>query len=276
MKVQNKIHKSKASGKTEVEFDKYDYYIRSVQAPDHDVVFMRDVYKENRKKAPISMREDFCGTHALSCEWIKLNNKNTAYGVDLDLEPISYGQLHYASKLAPQQRSRLQVHQADVLNPGLPKADIICAMNFSHFIFKERQMMKSYLHNCLTTLNDKGILIMDCFGGPACHKANEEETEHKSFKYFWEQESYNPITHHAVFHIHYKPKGKPKINKVFTYDWRMWSIAEIREMMLEVGFQKTFVYWEGTTKDGGGDGNFVQSEVGDECYAWVAYIAGLK
>jgi len=157
--------KSQKTTKASGAFDKYHYYINSVQSPDSDVLFMRETYRQIRGKSPTAMREDFCGTHALSCEWTKLNSKNIAFGIDLDAEPIAYGQAHYASKLTDHQRARLQIMQADVLNPGLPKADIICAMNFSHFVFKERAMMKSYFHNCLTTLNESGILLIDCFGG---------------------------------------------------------------------------------------------------------------
>ncbi len=268
--------KAEAKAKQTKDFDKYYYYLNSVQAPDNDVLFMRDTYKELRGKYPFSMREDFCGTHALSCEWVKLNSKNLSYGIDLDLEPISYGQSHYASKLSPMQRARIQILQTDVLNPGLPKADIICSMNFSQYTFKERAMMKSYFHNCLTTLNESGILLMDCFGGPACQSENQEMTKHKNFKYYWHQRSFDPVTNHAIFNIHYKPNGKAKVENVFTYDWRMWSIPELREMMSEVGFQKTFVYWEGTTRSGEGDGHFVRTEVGEECLAWIAYIVGIK
>ena len=125
--------KKKARRAAHAEFDKYFYYLNSVQAPENDVRFMRDTYRELRGKYPFSMREDFCGTHALSCEWVKLNSKNKSYGIDLDLEPILYGQKNYASKLTAKQRENIQILQTDVLNPGLPKADIICSMNFSQY-----------------------------------------------------------------------------------------------------------------------------------------------
>jgi hypothetical protein len=257
-------------------FDKYAYYSKAVQAPDVDVVFLRDTYKELRNREPKILREDFCGTFAISCEWVKLNKNYLAYGIDVDSEPIHYGLTNYLPKLSPERQIRLSVHQADVLNPGLPRADIIAAMNFSYYVFKERSMMKSYFHNCLSTLNDGGILLIDCFGGSRCQEANEEKTEHSGFTYYWDQASYDPITGHAVFHIHFKLKGQKKLEKVFSYDWRMWTIPELREMMTEVGFRKTTVYWEGTTKAGEGDGVFSPAERGEECQAWIAYIVGEK
>ncbi len=78
----------------------------------------------------------------------------------------------------------------------------------------------------------------------------------------------------AIFQIHFKDKGPNgrtrKHNNMFTYDWRMWSIQELRELMQETGFRKTHVYWEGTTRNGEGDGIFSRVEVGEECEAWAS------
>ena len=268
--------KSKTSSKAAKPFDKYEYYQRAVQAPESDVVFFRDTYKSVRGELPTTLREDFCGTFRLSCEWTKLNPKFKAHGIDLDFEPIQYGRTNYESELTAAQRERLQIHQENVLNPGLPKADVIAAMNFSHFIFKDRAMMKSYFHNCLQTLNKNGIMIADAFGGAKCQTANEESTKHKGFTYFWDQVDFDPISNYANYAIHFKVDGEKKRENVFTYDWRMWTLPELREMMLEVGFKKTTVYWEGTTKKGEGDGNFKPSEKGEECEAWIAYVIGEK
>ena len=255
-------------------FDKYDLYRRAVQAPDNDVEFMRDVYKELRGRTPRHLREDFCGTFAISCEWAKLGRDYQAVGVDLDPEPILYGMSAYMPKLAPAVRERVRILQADVRDPGLPKVDVIAAMNFSHYIFKTRADLLGYFRNCRMTLKPGGVLIADCFGGTRCQEANEEETEHKGFSYYWDQSSYDPVTNHALFYIHFKQKGQKKAERVFEYDWRMWTIPELRELMEEAGFKSTYVYWEGTTKKGEGDGVFKQTEVGEECEAWIAYVVG--
>ena len=257
-------------------FDKYWYYRNSVQSPETDVDFFRDTYKSIRGEIPTTLREDFCGTFSLCCEWVKKGPRYRAYGIDLDHEPIQYGLSHYLPQLSKAQRERVQILQENVLNPGLPRADIICAMNFSHFIFKDRSMMKSYYHNCFSTLNKGGILIADAFGGSLCQGPNEEKTKHRGFTYFWDQASFDPVSNYAEFHIHFKPDGQKKIEKVFSYDWRMWSLPEIREMMLEVGFQKSTVYWEGNTRSGEGNGIFKPAEKGDECDAWIAYVIGEK
>ena len=56
----------------------------------------------------------------------------------------------------------------------------------------------------------------------------------------------------------------------------MWSIQEIREVMAEVGFQDSKVYWEGTDRKGRGNAIFLPVEKGESCLSWIAYIAGMK
>lgn len=256
-------------------FDKYELYRRAVQSAETDVEFILSTYKELKKKNPRTLREDFCGTFALSTEWIKLNPRHEAVGVDLDPEPMAYGRQNYLAQLKPDQQRRMQLIEGNVLNPGLPKTDIVLAMNFSYFCFKSREMMKKYFANVYRHLANDGILIADCFGGKQCYDAIEDTIKHEGFTYYWDQTNFDPVSNEALFHIHFRVKGK-KIEQVFTYDWRLWSIPELRDIMSEVGFKKTHVYWEGTAKDGSGDGNFTRTEKGESCDSWIAYIVAEK
>ena len=79
-----------------------------------------------------------------------------------------------------------------------------------------------------------------------------------------------------MFYIHFKPKGKKKVKKVFSYDWRLYSIPEIKDLLKEVGFERSQVYWEGTDKNGEGDGNFTPATEGEDCESWIAYIVAEK
>lgn len=259
-------------------FDKYYYYTDSVQTPELDVAFMKRVYNELNDCEPRVFREDFCGTFANCCEWVKLGDEFVAHGVDLDAEPLSYGRQHYYSKLKEKQQSRLHVHEANVLQASLPRADLVCALNFSYFIFKTRSELKAYFQNAFNTLNEKGVFVCDCFGGSECYETNEEVTwsNDGTYRYFWDQAHYDPLRNHAIFHIHFKRKGEKKREKVFTYDWRMWSIPEVRDILEEVGFSETHVYWEGTDENGEGDGNFERVEKGEECESWISYITAKK
>lgn len=254
-------------------FDRYDHYIRAVQSPSVDAEFLTSTYKELRRATPRVLREDFCGTFAICCEWVKLHRENRAIGVDLDPEPLDYGRAHYLSKLTDAQKERVHLVEGSVLTARPVKADVIAALNFSFYFFKSRLMLRQYFARALKGLAKDGVLVVDAFGGPGCMEANEEKNKIDDFWYFWEQKNYNPITAEALFYIHFQRKGEKRRSKVFTYDWRMWTIPEIRDIMLEAGFKRTHVYWEGTDRKGEGNGKFSRQTNGEECQAYVVYIA---
>ena len=259
------------------EFDKYEYYKKSVQTPDTEASFLTKTYRNLRGAFPKRCREDFCGTFAISCEITKLNPDVKVIGVDLDAEPINYGKEKNLSLLSKDEQSRVLIQESNVLDP-MPEADLVCALNFSYSLFKKRELLKQYFQNVYNTTSSDGVFVMDCFGGSECYQANEEETEHEDdgFSYFWDQENYNPITGEAQFHIHFQREGEAKREKVFSYDWRLWSIPELREILAEVGFSQTKVYWEGTDEDGEGDGVYSETEHGEDCESWVAYVVAMK
>jgi SAM-dependent methyltransferase len=262
-------------------FDKYFHYVKAVQSPSIDVRFFRQVYREERRKDPkiFTLCEDFCGTFITCCEWVKLGPNYQAHGVDLDKEPLDYGHQHYLPLLKTEQQKRVKIHRANVLDRKLPKVDIIAALNFSYFLFKERARLLEYYRSCWRRLEKDGVLVCDSFGGSVCQEANEEETEITDFKfkYFWDQKYFDPITNHALFQIHFQRRGEKKRERVFEYDWRMWTVPELKDIMLEAGFKKVHVYWEGTSKDGEGNGRFRQVQsIREECESWVAYIVAIK
>ena len=258
-----------------ISFDKYDLYEESVQSPRSDVEFYVQTYKELKKKKPKFFREDFCGTFSLSAEWVKFNSNHVAYGLDIDPEPMDYGRKYYEGKLSADQKKRLHIADKNVLTGPLPAVDVAVAMNFSYFCFKNRPLLKKYFQNVYNSIRKDGLFIVDIFGGSQCYDAIEDVHKKKNFTYYWDQVSFDPISNFALFYIHFRVKGK-KVTKVFKYDWRMWSIPEIRDLMEEVGFKKTHVYWEGTTRKGEGDGKFKRTEKGESCLSWIAYIAAEK
>lgn len=258
--------------KSAKEFDRYFYYTKAVQSPDTDVEFFLKVFRSHSTRAPITLIEDFCGTFRISCEWVKLNASHRAIGIDLDTDPLIYGIQNYYSELSDSEKSRLDLINGSVLEKQLLKADIVAASNFSYYLFKSRESLRDYFKSARQRLNPESIFMLDCFGGSACGSPVEEETDHGDFQYFWDQKTFDPVTNEAEFAIHFKRKGERKRLDVFTYDWRMWSIPELREILAEAGFKKTTVYWEGTDKNGEGDGVFSPSEKGEACESWIAYI----
>lgn len=266
----SRISSRKKKSKTGT-FDKYDLYRRAVQSPQSDVRFFSDVFQEIRGKKAKSFREDFCGTASLCVEWVKLSPQHQATGVDLDPEPLEYGRTHYIDRLQADQKKRIQLLEKNVLDKDLPKVDLSVAVNFSYFLFKSRKDLAAYFANVRRSLKPGGVAFFDCFGGSQCYDAIEDRTPHSGFTYFWEQTGFDPVSNEAQFHIHFKVRGQ-KIERVFSYDWRLWSIPELREVMEEVGFKKVHVYWEGTAKDGTGNGKFTRVHEGEACLSWIAYL----
>jgi hypothetical protein len=255
--------------------DLYDLYSKAVQSPDSDVEFLLNVYKELKKKSPVTLREDFCAAGLLCTEWVKSSRNRQAYGIDLDLEPLNYGRSNYIEKLSSHQKTRIQLIQKNVLSKTLPKVDISIAMNFSYFLFKKRELLKAYLKNVRNSLNPHGIAVFDVFGGSQCYDQIVDRTRHKGFTYYWDQTGFDPVTNEAIFHIHFRV-GRHFIKKAFTYDWRLWTIPEMRELLHEVGFKKVHVYWEGSNRKGEGNDIFTRSEKGEACLSWIAYIVAEK
>lgn len=256
-------------------FDKYFYYTQSVQSADTDVLFLNKIYKELNNSSPITLREDFCGTFALCCEWVQLGANKQACGVDLSTEPTEYGKKYYLPQLSQSEKKDINIYNEDVLvKDNFGKFDVVVAQNFSYCVFKQRQSLLQYFLESKKRLNKNGLFVIDCFGGEKCASPNEEETEHEEegFSYFWDQDSFDPTSNEAQFYIHFQLEDKKKQEKVFKYDWRLWSLQELKEVLLEAGFSDVFIYWEKDDNEGGGTGDFYITAGEENCEAWVAYI----
>lgn len=267
--------------------DKYALYRLSVQDPEHEVDEFVRFYKEAYGDVPRTLREDFCAAAAVCCEWVRSHKERKAIGVDLDPEPLAYGRTNYLSTLTNEQRARVSLLQQDVMDTR-EKADIVAAQNYSFFIFKTRALVRKYFEAVHRSLNDEGIFVLDMLGGGAmfdeaieesrqvARPSREDKEKNPPFRYVWEEESFNPITHDVLFHIHFRFPDGSAIEKAFTYDWRLWTLPEVREVLDEAGFSDVRVYWETLDKDGNHSGNYRMATKGRPDPAWLAYVVALK
>ncbi|MEM6506340.1 MAG: class I SAM-dependent methyltransferase [Planctomycetota bacterium] len=264
--------------------DRYALYGLSVQEPSNEAAFFTETYKALNGREPRILREDFCGTHAVCCEWVKLHEDNVAYGVDLDPEPLAWGKANLQPALSDEQRGRIKLYEDDVRSAAEVKADVLAAQNFSFFLFKTRDAVRGYFAQALANLADGGIMVMDMMGGSECYEEEHEDIRtiesdlkgFKKFKYIWEQKRFNPITADALFHIHFRFKDGSELDKAFTYDWRFWTIPEVNELLLEAGFSDAAVYWEETDDDGDETGEFTPAAEAPADPSWIAYIVARK
>ena len=170
----------------------------------------------------------------------------------------------------------------NVLDVRPEPVDIILAMNFSYFLFLNRSDLREYFRNALAGLTEDGIFFLDAYGGYEAPmeivepRAIEPE-DYPGFTYIWEQASFNPIDSRMECLIHFEFEDKSRIDRAFEYEWRLWTLPEIREILEEAGFEKVTVYWEGTDeKNNEGNGIFEAAVTGDADPGWVCYIVAEK
>ncbi len=56
---------------------------------------------------PYTLGEDFCGTFAVSCQWVKSDKERTAIGIDLCPTTLQWGRDNNLSKLDAEQQKRV-------------------------------------------------------------------------------------------------------------------------------------------------------------------------
>lgn len=255
--------------------DKHVLYEDSVQCVEAEIDFVDGTFRKLRERTPRILREDFCGTTNTSCEWVKRRPGNIAHCIDLDEEVLDWGRRNKIAALGNGAAERIHIHNDNVLTAGTEPVDIVLAMNFSYWCFKTRETMKEYFSRIHGSLVEDGIFFLDAFGGYEAFQEMEESTKYDGFTYVWDQDKYNPITGEFTCHIHFKFKDGSRMKNAFTYEWRLWTLPEITEMLRETGFRPT-VYWEGTGKDGEGNGVFTPTTEGEADAGWIAYIVAEK
>ena len=257
--------------------DRHRLYEASVQDTEVDYEFINRTFRKLRDRKPLMLREDFCGTAKMCCEWASRRLDNIAIGVDLDESVLQWGRDHNLSQLKPEQQQRVTLLKDNVLTVSTPPADVVMAMNFSYQTFKDRDTLRGYFMRVKDSLAKDGVFFMDAFGGSEVYNEQVEETKHKGFVYIWDQAKYNPITGDIVCHIHFRFPDGSRLKKAFTYEWRMWSLPELRELLTEAGFSQVDVYWEGTDKKTGeGNGIYKPTLKGEADPAWVCYLVSQK
>jgi cyclopropane fatty-acyl-phospholipid synthase-like methyltransferase len=265
------------SGKTQAQLaDVHQLYEDAVQDPEGDVAIVRRIFKKRYGRDPHTLREDFCGTAAMACAWVRAQPENTAWGVDFDPEPLSWGRGRHIAKLSEDQQQRITLLEGDVRDVTHEKVDVTVAFNFSYFVFQERADLVGYFRKVRSTLLENGLFVVDLYGGAEAQRTLTETREHEDFDYVWDQDEFDPIHHHAMNYIHFEFPDGSRIDRAFTYDWRLWTIPEIREVMGEAGFSETEAYWERTDqKTNEGTGIYYRTERAADDPAWVAYVVGI-
>jgi SAM-dependent methyltransferase len=260
--------------------DRHDLYERAVQSPELDVGFFDETFRRLRGRRPLVLREDFCGTANLCAAWCRSSPKRRAIGVDLDREVLAWGRARHLDP-APAVAARVRLVQGDVRRPVREPADITCALNFSYCVFKSRDELRGYFRAARRDLAPDGLFMCELYGGTEAIIEIEDVDEKDGFTYHWEQAAYDPISHDTLCHIHFSFPDGSRIERAFTYDWRLWTIPEVRELLAEAGFARTRVFWEKMIEEHGeedlvGTGEYEEIERVENQEAWLVYVVAEK
>lgn len=253
--------------------DRHKLYEQAVQDAETEVEFLEEAYARARGRKPRTLREDFCGTARVACEWVAADPHHEAIGVDYDAEVLAWGEANNVSRLDESARGRLRLVKSDVLEAPGRGLDLVTAMNFSYWTFKDRPAMLRYFRCVRQALAPDGLFVIDAYGGSDAYEEMREETKVDGFTYIWDQAEFDPVTAHAVCHIHFKFKDGSRLRRAFSYDWRLWTLPELRELLAEAGFSRSTVLWQDTDEETGeGNGEFLPVEHGEADPAWIAYL----
>jgi len=254
--------------------DRHELYEQSVQSPDGDIEFFLARFRQHRGRDPLTLREDFCGTAFLSSVWLTGSDRRTAIGIDFDEETLNWGRARHFTD--PGVASRMKFFCQDVCSVTEPRVELACALNFSFCVFKTRAELAEYFAAVYAGLETDGVFVTELYGGTEAIVPIEEEREVDDFTFVWEQEKYNPISNEVLCHMHFSFRDGSMMERAFTYDWRLWTLPEVRELLSEAGFSQVDVYWEETDEDGDGNGVHHISLEEENQESWLVYIAAIK
>lgn len=253
--------------------DRHLLYERAVQCVDSELDLLEWVLRRAGRPAR-ALREDFCGTALLAATWVGRGPRRTAAAVDLDAGVLAWARRHRLAPLGTAAR-RLALVQADVREGPPGPFDAVVALNFSWQVFTTRETLRGYLAAARRALAPGGVLVLDAFGGwEAPRPLRERRRIGGGVTYEWEQLSFDAITHRLRCAIHFRLPGGRRLRRAFTYDWRLWSLPELTELMAEAGFEAVEVLWDPTPE--GAEPVYRPHGAAESQPGFIAYVTGRR
>ncbi len=254
---------------------KYSLYELCVQTPARDVQLVRAMHGGVYDGSPaMILGDDFCGSSLMSWEWVSLEEGASAVATDRDPEAIAHVRTH------PRVRSRC-MSVMDVRD----EADAICALNYAACELHARRDLVAYLAHARSRLLPGGVFVCDIYGGASAWEEGEFEGEFagpggERVIYTWAQESADPTTGMVNNAIHFGVEAgreRYRLERAFEYEWRLWSVAELREAMQDAGFARTEVFLRDQHGiDGEGSIICLPAERGDLGESYQVYVAAYR
>ena len=258
-------------------------YRLAVQHPQAEADFLLRAYQHEHDEPPLLLREDFAGTAAVAAAWVALDPEHQAMAVELDEPTLQWAQDHVRQPLGKRTQDLHLVH-ADVLALHRPHVDVVAALNFSTFIYHRRDALLNYFRHARRCLRPDGVLVIDAFGGPGAMRLGVQRRRVQpgipgmpAFDYLWEQHSFDALTHRIDCRIHFEWSDGRSLRDAFRYDWRLWTLPELTELMHQAGFARVAVWCDEVDPAiGQSRGSFEPRQSIPAREDWVAYLVGRR
>ncbi len=217
-------------------YDKHDLYELCVQSPKDLVPLLRAIHGGE----PRVLGEDFAGTAALSHLWAEREGRH-AIAADHEQEVLHRRGGH----------ARVLKRLRDVREVDDP-CDLLFVGNFSIGYMHTRGELVGYFRHAHQRLGASGgVFVCDTYGGESAFMTGGVHRTHpmpggKLCRYTWEQHAADPTTGMVTNLIHFRVERAGiiefELEDAFLYQWRLWSIPELRDAMADAGFSQTQVY----------------------------------
>ncbi|HET8733490.1 MAG TPA: class I SAM-dependent methyltransferase, partial [Anaeromyxobacteraceae bacterium] len=126
-----------------------------------------------------------------------------------------------------------------------------------------------------TSLAPGGVLLLDLYGGWLAQKPLVERRRLRGgATYVWEQVSFEPISHRLRCAIHFQLKDGRVLRNAFRYDWRLWSLPEVADLLREAGFSGVEVLWD--VEPPGVEPRYVPRRTARNQGGWLAYVVATR
>lgn len=224
--------------------DRRALYEIAVQNVEADVAFLERLGARGGGSGFRTLREDFCGTAALACRWVLQSPAHVAWGVDHDRAALAWARRHHLARMR-HGAERVALLQGDVRRARTPRVDVVTAMNFSALAFHDRRALSAYFRGVWRTLRPGGLFVLQTLGGPAAESVSVQRRripatqgpdglEIPAFTYEWEQTPLAPGRVGCALHFAWQEGTRKR--RAFRYEWRLWSVEELTELLRANGF----------------------------------------
>lgn len=216
--------------------ERYRLYEAAVQTPELDVEILERLFVARAGRVPLTLREDFCGTAALSAAWVGSDDDREAVAVDRDRAVLAYAKRVHRAALEDE-AERMTLVRGDVRAPSDRTFDLVVAMNFSWALFDDDAELAAYLANAARCLEDDGLLVLEIFGGRDMRRPLVREHRHEGFVYVWEQRAYDAERAILDARISFRLRGA-ELNGAFAYRFHLRPLDRVRALLRDAGFAK--------------------------------------